>query len=394
MRSTLLLVVVATAAIFLAVPAEAGPLPLTLGVVKYCETIGKIWEGMSKYFLDEHEIELKVELYDDYDSMTLALLDGSKIDIAWNGPIAHVNAIQLAAQQGLGGVASLGMRDVDKDMTSVIIARKSWADDHGLAPTAPLRVESDGGTSRTDASVQAQGGMLSTAAGPGTAARAAVEAAARAGRLFSGTSDSPQGFLAPFYHLSHTLGLDVKRQDVKSLDVDLGKHGDTAVGEAKAIDELQAGRGDVALVSDIIFARLQAQLVEEGAHKPSAELEGGAHAPPSAGTSDDSSSTTTTSGGGGTDDDQKEELVVIEGNIFLDHCRFDVLEARVPKEVQNRFTAALLAMDMSNKKHSPTMLEEGIKKTWLPARLVRDSEMAAQMNLGGIKAPALPRDEL
>lgn len=343
---------------------SAGPLPITLGVVEYCDTVGKIWEGMSSYYLNQHDIDLKVKLFDNYDSMTLDLL-AQKIDIAWNGPIAHVNVIKLAQAHGMGPVISLGMRDVDRDMESVIIARRSWAEEHGLAPPEPLSVESDGGTSKTQANEQDHRGLLSTAAGPATAARAAVEAAARAGRLVSGAIDSPQGFLAPLFHLSQTLGFKVDREDVRSFNVDLGKHGDTAVGEVQAMDELMAGRADVAMVSDVSFARLQARLKgESGSHAPASSD------PPSSGKGK-----------------EKVELVVIEGNIFLDHCRFDALEQRVPKEVGERFSAALLAMDMANEEERKTMLEEGIRKSWLPARLARDAEMAAQMKLGGIKVP-------
>jgi hypothetical protein len=48
-----------------------------------------------------------------------ALLKGH-IDIAWNGPLAHVRVQKLTNNSSV----SLGMRDVDRDFTSHIIATK------------------------------------------------------------------------------------------------------------------------------------------------------------------------------------------------------------------------------------------------------------------------------
>ena len=92
-----------------------------------------------------------------------ALLSG-EVDIAWNGPVAHVMAQEHAKES----LISLGMRDVDCDFVSVCVARKD---------------------AQVSSVSQLTGKVVAT-----------------------GTSDSPQAHLVPLYWLQE---LGVKPSKVK-----------------------------------------------------------------------------------------------------------------------------------------------------------------------------------
>eukprot|EP00438_Fugacium_kawagutii_P036134 Skav217545 [mRNA] locus=scaffold4393:31573:32672:- [translate_table: standard] len=143
-------------------------------------------------------------LFTNYERQVAALMAGH-VDIAWNGPVAHVLAQQHAGPQGL---ISLGMRDVDCDFRSICVARK-------------------------DAQVSSVSELSGKIVG-------------------TGAHDSPQAHLVPLHWLGE---LGVKPKEVKSFDLDLGKHGDTAVGEVKAIEALLEGQVDAGLVSKMMWDR-------------------------------------------------------------------------------------------------------------------------------------------
>ena len=74
----------------------------------------------------------------------------------------------------------------------------------------------------------------------------------------TGAHDSPQAHLVPLYWLGE---LGVKPAEVKSFDFDLGKHGDTAIGEVKAMEALLEGQADAGLLSKMMWDRaLEGQL--------------------------------------------------------------------------------------------------------------------------------------
>lgn len=306
---------------------QHAPLDLSLGVVRYSDSVADIWKGMSDYFESEHDIALRVELYDTYEALVGDLIVGA-VDIAWNGPIAHMNATVLAEKRG--GLVSLGMRDVDRDMRSVVVARRGWLAAHGLLPAS------------RKASLTISEHLESM--------RSAIEEAGRSGRIAAGASDSPQSFVIPFFYLVSKFGLQLSRSDVTTFDIDIGKHGDTAVGELHALDSLASGSSDVAMVS---LAMLERYLADGDKASASGD----------------------------------NEFVVVEDKIVLDHCRFDALRSKVSDEAQKRFTSALLAMDMANEQHAPIMKAEGIASAWLEARLSRDKEMLVAMLKAGLSVP-------
>ena len=84
---------------------------ILMGCVSYDPAVGMIWDKMKEYFHSEG-VALDYVLFSNYEQQVKALIDGH-IDIAWNGPIAHVLTQKIAAKRGLKTV-SLGMRDVDR----------------------------------------------------------------------------------------------------------------------------------------------------------------------------------------------------------------------------------------------------------------------------------------
>eukprot|EP00001_Collodictyon_triciliatum_P006590 01278_2 len=72
-----------------------------------------------KHYFATAGVNMDFVLYTTYEAQVDALLKGH-IDVAWNGPLAHVRVQKLTNNSSV----SLGMRDVDRDFTSHIIATK------------------------------------------------------------------------------------------------------------------------------------------------------------------------------------------------------------------------------------------------------------------------------
>ena len=85
---------------------------VVIGVVSYCSDVLNIWSGMVKS-LAKRNFDLDFVTYTSYERQVQAVLNGD-IDIAWNGPLAHVRLQKLAKSK----TVSLGMRDVDRDFQS------------------------------------------------------------------------------------------------------------------------------------------------------------------------------------------------------------------------------------------------------------------------------------
>lgn len=189
-------------------PWALGKLPtkdesVVLGAVSYDPAISTIWEKMKAYLISAG-CPFDFVLFTNYERQVAALMAGH-VDIAWNGPVAHVLAQQQAGPENL---ISLGMRDVDCDFVSVCVARK----DSSVSSVSEL-----------------SGKVVAT-----------------------GAHDSPQAHLVPLYWLGE---LGVKPAEVKSFDLDLGKHGDTAIGEVKAMEALLEGQADAGLLSKMMWDR-------------------------------------------------------------------------------------------------------------------------------------------
>ncbi len=88
-----------------------------------------IW-GVIRRYLNQHGLPMDYALFSTYDAMGRALLAGA-IDIAWNGPMAHAQALV----RGNGACRTLAMRDTDKDVATIIVARS----DSGIGELGDLR---------------------------------------------------------------------------------------------------------------------------------------------------------------------------------------------------------------------------------------------------------------
>lgn len=187
---------------------------LLLGAVAYAPKVVTIWEGFKEYF-QRHDFEFDYVLYSNYERQVEAQLDGS-IDLAWNSPLAWIRAERMARARGLEAHA-LAMRDSDRDLCSVLVAR---SDSH-VAITADL--------------------------------------SALAGQVIGfGALDSPQANLIPRDHLRAQGLLAGRDYTARRFDELSGKHGDHIGGERAAALALMAGEIDAAWMIDgnhLTFAR-------------------------------------------------------------------------------------------------------------------------------------------
>ena len=223
--------------------------------------------------LANRNVDLDYVTFTNYDRQVSALLNGH-IDIAWNGPLAHV---RLQKRAHKGRTLSLGMRDVDRDFQSVIIGKKNKHVKHHSLKDLENK------------------------------------------RIAAGTHDSPQAYVMPFHFLK-AAGVNLKSLDVTRFDRDVGKHGDTAVGEEEVLKNVFENEKefDVGIVSQMMFDRF--------AHK--------------------------------------QDLQILHMLPTFDHCQFDCL-ASLPAATRNAFTQALFSMNNStNDQDRNAMKLEGIRDRW------------------------------
>jgi ABC-type phosphate/phosphonate transport system substrate-binding protein len=182
--------------------------PILVGAVIYDPKVSVIWDIIRSFFAAE-QCPIDTVFYTNYELQVEALLSGH-IDIAWNSPLAWVDAQRRSG----GRCSALAMRDTDRDRVSRLLVRS----DAGIARLADLR-------GRTVA---------------------------------TGASDSPQSTLLPL-HLLHGAGLLPKRDfNHRRFDLLVGKHGDHVGGELEALRALQRGEADAAAVLDLNWDAWQA----------------------------------------------------------------------------------------------------------------------------------------
>ena len=176
---------------------------LVLGAVAYDPKVVTIWDGFQKYF-DQAGLPFDYVLYTNYERQVEALFAGA-VDVAWNSPLAWLEAERIARATKRRAEA-ICMRDTDRDLTSIIIAR-------------------------TDSEIRSIGDL-------------------RGRRVAVGAADSPQATLIPLSFLAHH-GLR-PHEDFSVLEFDLlrGKHGDHIGGEREAVRALMRGDCDVACLID------------------------------------------------------------------------------------------------------------------------------------------------
>jgi phosphonate transport system substrate-binding protein len=177
---------------------QNGKAELKIGAVAYAPKVVTIWEGIREYLCDQG-LQTEYVLYSSYPALVDALVAGH-IDIAWNTPLAY-----LQARERLGGQCLvLGMRDSDVNFTTVFITR-------------------------TDSSIQALNDL-------------------KGKRFALASRDSSHAAILPVHFLREG-GLNPEK-DLKLVrfDSDIGKHGDTGTSEqnlARAVGEGSVDAGAI-----------------------------------------------------------------------------------------------------------------------------------------------------
>jgi ABC-type phosphate/phosphonate transport system substrate-binding protein len=175
--------------------------PLKVGAVMYDPKVSVIWEIIRDFF-ESQACPIDTAFYSTYEDQVTALLDGT-IDIAWNSPLAWLDAQRRSA----GTCRAIAMRDTDRDRVSYFVARRG----------GPVQALSD----------------------------------LRHRTLATGAIDSPQATLIPLGRLRRdglAPGTDVT---VTRFDVLVGKHGDHVGGEREAFECLRSGKAAACAMLDL-----------------------------------------------------------------------------------------------------------------------------------------------
>jgi ABC-type phosphate/phosphonate transport system substrate-binding protein len=168
------------------------------GAVAYDPKVVTIWEGFRAWFA-EHGFDFDFVLYSNYERQVAAHFDGA-FDVAWNSPLAWVQARRRALREGIS-CRAVAMRDTDRDLRSVVVVR------------------ADGPTSLSELNGR---------------------------RVGVGALDSPQATLIPVHCLIEA-GVNAR---ITRFDALLGKHGDHIGGERDAARALVRGDLDAACIID------------------------------------------------------------------------------------------------------------------------------------------------
>lgn len=177
---------------------QNGKAELRIGAVEYAPKVVTIWEGMRE-FLHSRGLQTEYVLYSSYPALVDALAAGH-IDIAWNTPLAY-----LQARERLGGQCLvLGMRDSDVNFTTVFITR-------------------------TDSSIHSLDDL-------------------KGKRFALASRDSSHAAILPV-HFLRAAGLEPEK-DLKVLrfDTDIGKHGDTGTSEQDVVRAVSEGSADAGAI--------------------------------------------------------------------------------------------------------------------------------------------------
>lgn len=174
-----------------------------MGAVAYDPKVVTIWEGFRAFFA-KHDLDFDFVLYSNYERQVEAHFQGH-FHVAWNSPLAWVQAEKIAAKCGRN-VSAIAMRDTDQDLHSLVLVR----DGSDIKSVADLK-----------------------------------------GKVVAvGADDSPQATLIPLLHLAEA-GLEPGADfEVVRHDLLVGKHGDHIGGEREAVRALLDGKADAACVID------------------------------------------------------------------------------------------------------------------------------------------------
>ena len=184
------------------------PSAILVGAVIYDPKVALIWE-IIKNFFEQKGCPIDCVYYTNY-KMQVDALVGGHIDIAWNSPLAWVDAVRRTG----GKCRAIAMRDTDRDRVTHILVHR-------------------------DGAIKSLADMAGKT-------------------LASGAKDSPQATLLPL-HLFQRNGLTVGRNfNLRRFDVLVGKHGDHVGGELEALHCLERGEAQACATLDLNWERWQA----------------------------------------------------------------------------------------------------------------------------------------
>jgi ABC-type phosphate/phosphonate transport system substrate-binding protein len=103
--------------------------PVIVGAVLYDPKVSVIWDIIRDFF-DGQGCPIDVVYYGNYELQVTALL-GGHLDVAWNSPLAWLDAQRRSGER----CRAIAMRDTDRDRVSHMVARA----DGGIGGPADLR---------------------------------------------------------------------------------------------------------------------------------------------------------------------------------------------------------------------------------------------------------------
>jgi phosphonate transport system substrate-binding protein len=172
---------------------------LVLGAVAYAPKVVTIWDGFKEWFARKG-FDFDYILYSNYERQVAGHF-ASHYHVAWNSPLAWVEAERIATKLGRK-VEAVAMRDTDCDLHSLILVKA----DSPIAGVEDLRGK----------------------------------------RVAVGAKDSPQATLIPRLLLAEA-GLEPGKDfELVPFDLLVGKHGDHVGGEREAVRALLDDKADCA----------------------------------------------------------------------------------------------------------------------------------------------------
>ncbi|HSI73581.1 MAG TPA: phosphate/phosphite/phosphonate ABC transporter substrate-binding protein [Fimbriimonas sp.] len=190
--------------------------PVLVGAVVYAPQVVTIWD-IIKDFFEANGCPMDYVFYSNYEMQVRALLSGD-IDIAWNSPLAWLEAQQWSG----GGCRAIAMRDTDRDRVSHIVVRS----DSGIQSLEDLRGKT----------------------------------------LATGAKDSPQALLIPLNLLRRHGLTPYEDVAIKRFDLLVGKHGDHIGGEQEALKALINREADACAMLDLNWQRWSTDGTADPAH--------------------------------------------------------------------------------------------------------------------------------
>ena len=160
------------------------------------------------------------------------------------------------------------------------------------------------------------------------------------GVLALGSGDSGHAAILPLHYLARE-GLDVAGCRLLRFDTDIGKHGDTGDSELLVVRAVAEGEADAGALSAAYFSAFRAESVPAVA-----DLEVAWRSPP------------------------------------YYHCNFTVLDS-LDREISERWSQALLAMDYDDPSLRPAMELEGVRR-WYPGDREGYASLRAAMREQGL----------